>query len=315
MWRRQMRQHVVTAGQARPQGVGLGLRRGLMKPIRQYLSAQQAQERASVFDFLEVAPENWIQWQGQHAAAFDELTEMLPFVSHGLSLSLGGPDPLRLDFIRQVKTFLDTRRMLIYSEHLSYCTDGGQLYDLMPIPFTCAMVNYVAQRIMQVQDMLQRRIAVENVSYYACQSMEMSELDFFLAVVKQADCDILLDVNNVHVNATNHQYDPIAYIHALPTDRLAYLHIAGHYQENKDFIIDTHGAAVVPAVWNLLDAAYAHHGVMPTLLERDFNYPEFNVLVAELDTVRQAQRTAGRRLNATSDAHDLSQKVHYVDAR
>lgn len=276
-----------------PSAKGLGLRRGLMRAITQYLKDPISLGHTDpVMDFFEVAPENWIQWGGRHSKAFDELTQKFPFVSHGLSLSLGGPDPLRTEFITQVKHFLDTKRMLIYSEHLSYCSDGGQLYDLMPIPFTFTMVDYVANRIQQVQDLLQRRIAVENVSFYAPQASEMSELDFFLAVVKKADCDILLDVNNVFVNSVNHSYNPSDFIQQLPGERMAYYHIAGHYQESDDLIIDTHGADVVEPVWQLLLEAYRVHGLRPTLLERDFHFPEFAKLTEELKLIERAQSFA-----------------------
>lgn len=276
---------------------GLGVRRGLMSAIQKHLAQANASLIQPAMDFFEVAPENWIQWGGAHQRAFDELTEAYPFVSHGLSLSLGGPDPLRHDFIKDVKHFLEEKRMLLYSEHLSYSSDYGQMYDLMPLPLTFAMVDYVANRIQQVQDALGRRIAVENVSYYATPAQEMSELDFFLAVVQKADCDILLDVNNVYVNATNHQYDAKAFIAALPTHRISYIHIAGHYQESERLIIDTHGAEVIQPVWQLLDFAYQCHGSLGTLLERDFNYPDFSELAVELHQIREAQHQVVRNNN------------------
>ena len=276
---------------------GLGVRRGLMKAIHKHLEDAKAFSTQPAMDFFEVAPENWIQWGGAHRRAFDELTEAHPFVSHGLSLSLGGPDPLRYDFIKEVKQFLDEKRMLIYSEHLSYSSDGGQMYDLMPMPLTYAMVDYVADRIQQVQDILGRRIAVENVSYYATPAQEMSEFDFFLSVVKKADCDILLDVNNVYVNSINHRYDAKSFIAGLPSERIAYMHIAGHYEESETLIVDTHGAAVIPKVWDLLKCAYLHHGALGTLLERDFNYPAFAELASELQQIRLTQNQMIRNEN------------------
>ena len=279
-----------------PHARGLGLRRGLVKAITDYLEDLSTLDHSTpIMDFFEVAPENWIQWGGRHNRAFESLTEEFPFVSHGLSLSLGGPDPLRKNFIAEVKHFLDSKRMLIYSEHLSYCTDGGQLFDLMPIPFTFSMVDYVADRIQQVQDLLQRRIAVENVSFYAPQASEMNERDFFLQVVEKADCDILLDVNNVFVNSVNHKYDPIEFIRALPGHRIAYFHIAGHYKESENLIIDTHGADIVEPVWQLLLEAYRVHGLRPTLLERDFNFPEFAQLGHELALIQRAQHLAQKK--------------------
>ena len=176
-----------------------------------------------------------------------------------------------------------------YSEHLSYCTDDGHLYDLMPIPFTEEAVVYVAGRIGQVQDMLGQRIAIENASYYAAPGAELSEIDFINAVITEADCDLLLDVNNIYVNSVNHRYDPIEFLQALPGDRIAYGHIAGHYNEAEDLIVDTHGADIIGNVWDLLDKAYEFFGVFPTLLERDFNIPPVEELLTEIQKIKTIQ--------------------------
>lgn len=245
------------------------------------------------FDFLEVAPENWIGVGGRLGKQFAALAERYPMYCHGLSLSLGGPDALDEAFLQRLRRFLDEYKVLRYSEHLSYCTDGGHLYDLMPIPFTGEAVLHCAQRIRRVQDLLGRRIAIENVSYYAAPHKELDEIDFVNAVLAEADCGLLLDVNNIHVNSINHGYDALAYLHALPAERVDYLHIAGHYNEAEDLIVDTHGDAVIEPVWGLLDAAYAHAGVKPTLLERDFNFPPIAELAAEVERIRAAQRRAG----------------------
>ena len=200
-----------------------------------------------------------------------------------------------------------------YSEHLSYCADDGQLYDLLPIPFTAAAVNHVATRIARVQDLLGRRIAIENVSYYCAPGAEMSELEFVNAVLERADCALLLDLNNIYVNSINHGYDATAFLRGLPAARIAYAHVAGHHVEAVDLLIDTHGAAVVDPVWDLLAAAYADHGVFPTLLERDFNLPPLDVLLAEvarigeLQAAAQAQREprVGRPVSAPRDHRAL----------
>jgi uncharacterized protein (UPF0276 family) len=176
-----------------------------------------------------------------------------------------------------------------YSEHLSYCSDSGHLYDLMPIPFTEQAVDYVAERIMQIQDFLGQRIAMENVSYYAAPQQEMSEIDFTNAVLEKADCNLLLDVNNIYVNSINHSYDPLEFLRALPGDRIAYGHIAGHYDEAEDLRVDTHGADVIDPVWALLDAAYEQFGAFPTLLERDFNIPPVDELLKEVEQIRERQ--------------------------
>lgn len=266
-------------------GAGLGLRRALLGPLQAY----EPEILDDVVSFMEVAPENWINVGGQRRKSFRHFTERFPFVCHGLSLSIGGPSPLDQTFIRKVRQFMDEFQIHAYSEHLSYCTDDGHLYDLMPIPFTEEAVGYVAGRIRQVQDMIGQRMAIENVSYYAAPGAELSEIDFINAVITEADCDLLLDVNNIYVNSVNHHYDPLEYLRALPGERIAYGHIAGHYNEAEDLIIDTHGASITATVWELLDKAYEYFGVFPTLLERDFNIPPVDELLTEVQKIRDLQ--------------------------
>lgn len=263
---------------------GIGLRRPLLDAL---IAATPG-----AFDFLECAPDNWIGVGGPLADKLQALSARHPLTCHGLSLSLGGPDPLDIAFLRQTREFLDRHRVAVYSEHLSYCSAGGQLYDLLPIPFTDEAVRHVAARIRTVQDALGRRIAIENVSYYAAPYQALSEIDFIDAVLREADCDLLLDVNNVCVNAINHRYDPHAFINAMPTERIASIHVAGHYDEADDLKVDTHGAAVKEGVWDLLAFAYATHGVRPTLLERDFNFPPLPVLLTEVQRIRDLQAAA-----------------------
>ena len=263
---------------------GLGLRRPLLD--------QLIEAPPGAFDFLECAPDNWIGVGGMLAAKLQSLSSRHPLSCHGLSLSLGGPDPLDMAFLRQTRDFLDRHGAVLYSEHLSYCSADGHLYDLLPLPFTDEAVHHVAARIREVQDMLGRRIAIENVSYYAAPYQALSEIDFIDAVLREADCDLLLDVNNVYVNAINHGYDARTFIDAMPTDRIASLHVAGHFDEADDLKIDTHGAAVKDGVWKLLAHAYRRHGVRPTLLERDFNFPPLSVLLAEVQRIRDLQAAA-----------------------
>lgn len=263
-------------------GAGLGLKRTLMGPL--------AEHRPEQVQFLEVAPENWIGVGGKDGKQFREFTERYPFLCHGLSLSIGGPAPLDDSFVYQVKDFIKEHNIRCYSEHLSYCSDDGHLYDLMPIPFTEDAVHHVAGRIRRVQDILEQQIVMENVSYYAAPGKEMEEIDFINAVLEEADCGLLLDVNNIYVNSINHQYDAEAFLKALPAERIAYFHIAGHYNEAEDLIVDTHGAPVINTVWDLLDKAYEHFGIVPTLLERDFNIPPLTELLGEIDQIHKLQQ-------------------------
>ena len=377
MRRRQVRRDGVSAG--------LGLRRALLEELRA--------APADAFDFLECAPDNWIGVGGRLGEALDELSARYPLSCHGLSLSLGGIEPLDETFLARTRRFLDRHRVALYSEHLSYCTGDGHLYDLMPIPFTAEAVRHVATRIVRVQDVLGRRIAVENVSYYAAHppggdgqdldeaqfiqavleeadcdllldvnnvyvnavnhgydaraflarmpsrrivschvaghydeavrhvaaridrvqdvlgrriavenvsyyaahpaagdGQDLDEAQFVEAVLEEADCDLLLDVNNVYVNAINHGYDAHAFLARMPGRRIASYHVAGHYDQAEDLKIDTHGAPVKADVWDLLAEAYRLHGVRPTLLERDFNLPPLAELRVEVARIRELQR-------------------------
>lgn len=267
-------------------GAGLGLRRDfaaevLLNPPR--------------VDFYEVAPENWMRFGGRLGRQFRALTERFPFVCHGLSLSLGGPAPLDEAFLLELKQFLRDHQIALYSEHLSYCGDDGLLYDLMPIPFTEEAVDYVAQRIRRAQEILEQPIAIENVSYYAAPGKAMEEIDFLNAVLREADCGLLLDINNIYVNSVNHGYDALEFLQALPGERIAYAHMAGHYVEAPDFLVDTHGASIVDPVWTLLDQAYRAFGVFPTLLERDFNIPPLAELMPEVESIRALQNLRRQR--------------------
>lgn len=266
-------------------GAGLGLRRALLGP----LADPDNFEAMAPIDFMEVAPENWINVGGRLGRIFREYTERYPFVVHGLSLSIGGPEPLDETFVRKVGQFLDQHSIRLYSDHLTYCSDDGHLYDLMPIPFTEQAIDYVAERILRVQDIIGRQIAIENASYYAAPGQEISEIDFVTGVLEKADCRLLLDVNNIYVNSVNHRYDAIKYLKALPGERIAYAHIAGHYNEAEDLIVDTHGADVIPNVWDLLEVAYQTFGVFPTLLERDFNIPPLDELLGEVRHIAELQ--------------------------
>lgn len=274
-------------------GAGLGLRRPHLGPLAAHIS--------ETIDFFEIAPENWLGIGGRLGEALDRVAGERPLVCHGLLLDLGGPDPLDTAFLERLKGFLDRHETVIYGDHLAFCADHGQLYELLPIPFTDAAVFHVAARIRQVQEQLERRIAVENASYYLKLSEEIDEIVFINAVLDEADCDLLLDINNTYVNSVNHQYDAKAFLASLPPHRIAYAHMAGHAYEADDLIVDTHGAAVIDPVWSLLEFAYQTFGVFPTLLERDENIPRLPELLREVNAIRelQAQYAHSRRSAAT----------------
>jgi uncharacterized protein (UPF0276 family) len=253
-------------------------------------------------DFMEVAPENWIGVGGRFNRQFRELAERYPIALHGLSLDIGGPDPIDTDLVRSIKTLIDEIGAPLYSEHLTYCAAQGHLYDLLPIPFTEEAVHYVAGRVRQVQDILGQAIVLENASYYAQPHADMSEAEFVRAVLAESDSELLLDVNNIYVNSINHNYQPLEYLDALPLERVRYIHVAGHYDEAPDLKVDTHGADVIDPVWALLAQAYQRLGPMPTLLERDFNIPPLEELLQEVGQVRRLQGVAEDSLPARASA-------------
>ncbi|WP_153787218.1 DUF692 domain-containing protein [Pseudomonas sp. EMN2] len=275
---------------SQPLHTGLGLRRGLLPELLAM--------PAGAVDFLECAPENWIGVGGVYGQGLAQLAERFAIACHGLSLSLGGTAPLDVAFLARTRQFLDRYQVRLYSEHLSYCSDDGHLYDLMPIPFTDEAVRHVAARIRQAQDLLGRRIAVENISYYAAPYQAMSELQFIRAVLDEAGCDLLLDVNNVFVNACNHRYDAQAFLAGIPRERVVGMHVAGHYDEAPDLKVDTHGAPVKADVWALFANACQRFGAHPTVLERDFNYPPLAELLAETAHIRALQQRHGAPCHA-----------------
>jgi uncharacterized protein (UPF0276 family) len=262
-------------------------------------------------DFIEVSPENWIGVGGYWKKLLYKALDKYPLFTHGLSLSLGSPDELDLLFLKKTKRFLKETGAQLFSEHLSYAKcENAHLYDLLPIPFTEEAIRHVSRRIRQVQDILGQRIAIEIVSYYTPVAPEMEEIEFVNGVLESADCQLLLDVNNVYVNSFNHHYDVLesadcrllldvnnvyvnsfnhhydakAFVDALPLDRVSYIHMAGHEQVEDDLILDTHGQPIADPVYELF--AYTLSKLernVPVLLERDFNIPQLSEMQQELD--------------------------------
>ncbi len=255
--------------------VGIGLRRDI--------SGEILESKKLTPDFLEFAPENWMGVGGNWNRTLKKAVSGYPVSCHGLSLSLGSPEELNWEFIGDLKTFLDENQVEIFSEHLSYTkSQNAHLYDLLPVPFRKDAVDHVAHRIMQVQDFLKRPLAIENVSYYTPVAAEMTEAEFICEIVEKAGCNLLLDVNNVFVNAFNHQYDARDFIGRLPLDRVAYIHMAGHEQVAPDLIIDTHGRPIADPVYELFEWTIQRMDPVPVLLERDYNFNELDQLQAEL---------------------------------
>jgi len=274
---------MMTAQTHRVLNTGLGLR-------RENLDDFQTHPLPASIDFLEIAPENWMRVGGYRKEAFQFLTQHYPFFCHGLSLSLGSPAPLDEDFLKELKVFLDLYQINTYSEHLSFCSDEhGMLFDLHPMPFTEEAVQYISNRIRHAQDILERHIAVENISYYTTLAHDLSELEFINAVLDTANCNLLLDINNIYVNSLNHNYDPNLFLSKINPEKIAYIHIAGHENTGKT-IIDTHGEPVIQPVWDLLKTAYGQFGVKPTLLERDNNIPVLSELLNEITQLQSIQQ-------------------------
>lgn len=289
-------------------GAGLGFRRDL-------LTAMKSADLSSI-DFFEVSPENWINSSGRLGGRYEQdlrqFTERFDFVCHGLSLSIGSTQTLDFNLLGQVKSFMADHNIDLYTEHLSWCSDEtGHLYDLLPIPCTTEAVHWVADRIRQAQDFMGRQIGFENASYYYNpKDSEMSDAEFISAVCEEADCLLHLDINNIYVNSQNFGFDPHAYLRQLPVERTCYMHVAGHYIEDDGFIVDTHGNAVIDAVWALLNDAYdliyqrtgKTANQLPTCLERDFNFPSIQELVDEVDQIHQIQKASAQRLTQHASA-------------
>ncbi|MDK7254017.1 DUF692 family protein [Haemophilus sp. UMB1048] len=292
------------------QGAGLGYRRDLADDFLN-LSSNNA------IQFMEVAPENWVKMGGAARYKFDQAAERYPLAVHGLSLSLGGQAPLDRELLKNTKALMTQYNSTFFSEHLSYCECEGHLYDLLPMPFTEEAVKHVAQRIRYVQDFLGLQISLENTSYYLhSPTSTMNEVEFLNAIAQEADCGIHLDVNNIYVNGVNHGLlDPYVFLDQVDVKRVNYIHIAGHDEEHSaaqvvedlegesfnkikgayrhlpELLIDTHGEAVKGTVWDLLEYAYQRlPAIPPTLLERDFNFPPFAELYAEVEHIAQLQQ-------------------------
>ncbi len=265
-------------------GFGLGLR-----PVH-YPEILDGAARPHV-DWFEAITENYLVPGGRPLANLDRVRRDWPVVLHGVSLSIGGTDPLDLDYLAQVRSLVQRIEPVWVSDHLCWTgVDGANLHDLLPLPYREDVVDHVVERVLQVQDFLGRRMLLENVSSYAAfRESDLSEWAFLAQIAERADCDLLLDVNNVYVSACNHGFDAYEYIDALPAGRIRQIHLAGHSQ-GDGLLIDTHDAPVTDAVWALYGHAIERLEYVPTMIERDDNIPDLATLIAELD---HARRIAG----------------------
>ena len=254
-------------------GVGLGLR---------YSFAGEVLDSEFAPSWFEIAPENWMGRGGFFRRTLERIRERFPVVCHGLSLSIGSPDPINLNFLKELKSFLDRFEIEIYSEHISFSSLGGSyLHDLFPLPFTEEAVRRVSSKIKEVEEVLERSLVLENISYYWRPPGEMEEWEFINALLEESDAGLLLDVNNVYVNSVNHGYDPYEFIERLDLSRVVYIHVAGHERFGR-IVVDTHGAPTIEEVHRLLRFTLERTGPVPVLLERDNNIPPYGELLEEV---------------------------------
>ncbi len=270
---------------SRVQGFGLGLR---TEHYREFLDTKPAS-----VDWLEVISENYLVPGGKPLAMLDAIRRDYPMVMHGVSLSIGSTDPLDVEHLRALKALAQRIEPAWISDHLCWTgVDHHNLHDLLPLPYTEAALAHLAQRVQQAQDVLGRRLLLENVSsYLTFASDEMSEWEFIVELARRADCELLLDVNNVYVSSRNHGFDARAFIDAMPAERVRQIHLAGH-EDHGTHVIDTHDHAVCDDVWALYDHTVRRLGAVPTMIERDDHIPPLPDLLAELDHARAVQAAA-----------------------
>ncbi len=260
-------------------GFGLGLR------PRHYAAILAGKPRV---DWFEALSENYMVPGGRPLHFLDRIRERYPVVLHGVSLSIGSADPLDRSYLRELKALAARVEPEWISDHLCWTGVAGRnLHDLMPLPYTEEALRHVVRKVREVQDVLGRRILLENVSsYVAYRASAMTEWAFLSAVAREADCDILLDVNNIYVSAYNHGYDPLEFLDGVPAARVRQIHLAGH-DDCGDLIIDTHDAPVIGPVWDLYAEAVRRFGPVPTMIERDDRIPPLRALEQELDRARE----------------------------
>ncbi len=250
-------------------------------------------ERRPAVDWLEIISENYMVPGGKPLHYLDTIRRDYPMVMHGVSLSIGGTDPLDRDYLRGLRQLIDRVQPGWVSDHLCWTgVDHHNLHDLLPLPYTEAALRHLVDRVQQVQEFLGRNILLENVSsYVAYAADEMPEWEFVAELARRADCHLLFDVNNVYVSSRNHGFDPHLYVDAMPVERVRQIHLAGH-EDHGDFVIDTHDHPVRDEVWDLYRYTIARMGAVPTMIERDDHIPPLDDLLAELAQARALAESA-----------------------
>lgn len=265
-------------------GFGVGLRRD------HYAHILDSRPRV---DWFEIISENFMVGGGRPLEVIDAVAAQYPVVMHGVSLSIGSADPLRRDYLRELKALAARIKPAWISDHLCWTGVGGRnLHDLLPLPYNEEAVRHVASRIREVQDFLERPIALENVSsYMTLRASTMTEWEFLAAVAEGADCGILLDINNIFVSAFNHGFDALKYIDSIPCERVVQFHLAGH-SDHGSYLLDTHDHPVCDEVWALYAHAVRRFGAVSALIEWDDNIPAFDVLLETAERARKIHASA-----------------------
>lgn len=279
------------------QGVGLGLR---AEHYRDFLAAP------AEVDWIEILTDNYLVPGGKPLYFLDRIRDHYPVAMHGVAMNIGSTDPLDFGYLRQVRELAERIQPAIISDHLCWTGRSARvLYDLLPLPYTEEAVGHVSERIVQVQDFLGRRLAIENLSAYVAARSPMTEWEFVNAVAAEADCDLLVDVNNIYVSSRNQDFDATTYLYALDPRRVRQFHLAGH-TDYGDHCIDTHDHPVAEAVWELYGLSVEHFGAIPTLLERDDRIPALPILIDELS---RARRISDEAMQRRSTAHPPERRL------
>jgi len=281
-------------------GVGLGLRFEFLDDV-----LDSTPERLQHVAFFEVSPENYMRRGGYVPAALARVAEQKALTTHGLMMSLGGTDPFDGPYLDELRLFLSRFGTGVHSDHLSFSgLDGAVLHDLLPVPFTRPTARRIAERIREASDRIERPMAVENVSYYlTLGSTPQDEPSFIHDVLDLADCSLLLDLNNLDVNASNHGFDAWEWLERIPLERVVEIHVAGPEPWRDGLLLDTHAAPVQPSVYRLLEWVLERTGPLPVLLERDNNVPELDELLREVGRLDATYRAALQRWSQRAEAN------------